>query len=219
MSDLLEPLVQSPRLPLYVAELNQLLASEQEARQRFRDKLSDSEKGEFINGQIVMHSPARYRHTNVLKMLLMLVHTFVERNKLGWVGFEKVLVALTRNDFEPDIVFYGREKAASLTPDQHVFPAPDLIVEVLSESTEAIDRGLKMEDYAAHGVREYWLVDPEREFVEQYDLEGERYALRTKQTDATLRSQILAGFAVPVRAIFERELNLQVLAQLTAQTL
>ena len=65
-----------------------------------------------------------------------------------------MLVGLTRNDFEPDIVFYGAEKAAALRPDQTTFPPPDLIVEVLSESTEARDRGIKMEDYAAHGVRE-----------------------------------------------------------------
>lgn len=217
MSAVLEPLVQSPRLPLYVAELNQLLASEQAARQRFRDALSPSEKGEFINGQVIMHSPTRYRHTNALKLLLRLMDLYVDRHALGWVGFEKVLVTLARNDFEPDLVFYGREKAALFQPDQHLFPAPDLVVEVLSETTEARDRGVKMEDYAAHAVREYWLVDPEREFVEQYDLEGDHYVLRAKQTDGTLRSQVITGFAVPVRAVFDPALNLQVLAEITAK--
>jgi Uma2 family endonuclease len=216
MSVAIETLVQSPRLPHYVAELNQLLAAEQAARERFRSQLSPSEKGEFINGQIIMHSPARFRHTNVGKMLMRLLDTYVDRHELGWVGYEKVLVALTRNDFEPDIMFYGREKAAALQPDQHVFPPPDLVVEVLSESTEARDRGVKMEDYAAHGVAEYWLVDPEREFVEQYDLEGDHYALRAKQADGTLRSKVISGFAAPVRAVFDRQLNLQTLAEMAA---
>jgi hypothetical protein len=57
MSAVLEPLLQSPRLPLYVEELNQLLASEQAARQRFRDDLTGSEKGEFINGKLLCISP------------------------------------------------------------------------------------------------------------------------------------------------------------------
>ena len=167
MSAVLEPLVQSPKLPLYVAELNALLAREQAARQRFRDELSPSDKGEFVCGQVVMHSPARFRHTNVRDLLARLLSAYVDRHGLGWVGGEKVLVTLTRNDFEPDIVFYGVEKAARLTPDQILFPPPDLVVEVLSDTTAARDRGVKMEDFAAHGVREYWLVDPDEEFVEQ----------------------------------------------------
>jgi Uma2 family endonuclease len=216
MSAVLEPLLQSPRLPLYVEELNQILASEQNARLQFRDALSGSEKGEFINGQTIMHSPARFRHTNVRKMLTKLLDTHVVRQNLGWIGDEKVHVALTRNDFEPDIVFFCREKAAKLQPDQHIFPAPDFVVEVLSETTEARDRGIKMEDYAAHGVREYWLVDPAQEFIEQYDLQGERYLLRAKLFDGTLRSSVISGFSVPVRAAFDQELNLQVLSQITS---
>jgi Uma2 family endonuclease len=216
MSAVLEPLLQSPRLPLYVEELNQILASELAARQRFRDTLTGSEKGEFINGQIIMHSPARFRHTQVIKLLLRLLDSYVDRHRLGWVGFEKVLVALSRNDFEPDIVFYGTEKAVALQPDQHIFPAPDFVVEVLSETTEGRDRGIKMEDYAAHGVREYWLVDPAHEFIEQYDLQGEHYVLRAKLFDGTLRSTVIAGFSVPVRAAFDQELNLQMLSQITS---
>ena len=212
MNPVLEPLLQSPRLPLLLVELNDLFARERDARERFRDELTPSEKGEFINGEVIMHSPARYQHTNVRGLLARLLSAHADRHGLGWVGDEKVLVTLTRNDFEPDIVFYGREKAAALKPDQLEFPAPDLIVEVLSETTEARDRGVKLQDYAAHGVREYWLVDPEREFIEQHDLVGDRYALRVKQTDGTLRSQIVAGFAVPVRAVFDRDLNLRTLA-------
>jgi Uma2 family endonuclease len=214
MVELLEPLVQSPRLPQYVAELNRLLAAEQAARERFRNTLSPEQKAEFIAGQVIMHSPARFRHTQIRELLARLLGAYVDFNNLGWVGSEKVLVALTRNDFEPDIVFYGREKAAALRPDQTLFPPPDLVVEILSDTTEARDRGVKMEDYAAHGVAEYWLVDPDREVVELYDLEGERYTLRAKQADGTLRSRVISGFAVPVRAVFDRALNLETLQRI-----
>jgi Uma2 family endonuclease len=216
MVELLEPLVQSPRLPQYVAELNRLLAAEQAARERFRNTLSPEQKAEFIAGQVIMHSPARFRHTQIRELLARLLGAYVDFNNLGWVGSEKVLVALTRNDFEPDIVFYGREKAAALRPDQTLFPPPDLVVEILSETTEARDRGVKMEDYAAHGVSEYWLVDPDREVVELYDLEGERYTLRAKQADGTLRSRVISGFAVPVRAVFDRALNLETLQRIAS---
>lgn len=216
MVELLGPLVRSPKLPQYVAELNRLLAAEQAARERFRRELSPEDKAEFIGGQMVMHSPARFRHTQTRELLARLLSTFVDLHHLGWVGGEKVLVGLTRNDFEPDIVFYGPDKAGQLQPDQQVFPPPDLVVEVLSETTETRDRGVKMEDYAAHGVREYWLVDPDREVVEVYNLEGERYTLQAKQADGTLRSRVITGFAVPVRAVFDRALNLDTLRQITS---
>lgn len=48
------------------------------------------------------------------------------------------------------------------------FPAPDLVVEVLSASTVAIDCSVAFEDSAAHGVGEYWLLDPDTKTVEQY---------------------------------------------------
>ena len=58
-------------------------------------------------------------------------------------------------------------------------------------------------------------MDPDNEFIEQHVLAGERYALRVKQADGTLRSQVVPGFAVPVRAAFDRALNLEVLRRMT----
>ena len=216
MTAVLEPVLRSPRLPQLVEELNRVVEAERAARKRFREELTPEVKAEFINGFVIMDSPARYRHTNVRGLLTRLLSAFVDRHNLGWVGDEKVLVALTRNDFEPDIVYYCQEKAGKFLPDQIEFPAPDLAVEVLSETTEASDRGVKMVDFAAHGVREYWLIDPEKEFVEQYELAGEEYVLRAKQADGTLRSVVVAGFSVLVRAIFDRAENMKCLQQLAA---
>jgi Uma2 family endonuclease len=204
MSAALEAVRQSPRLPIYVRELTELLDRERVKRASFRATLTNQEKAEFINGEVVVHSPAQLRHTVCRDLLQRLLSSYADSRDLGWVGGEKVLVCLTRNDYEPDIVFYGTDKAARLSPDQVEFPPPDLVVEVLSESTEFRDRGVKLEDYAAHDVREYWLVDPEQELIEQYELNGQAFRLRLKQADATLRSEVVSGFAVPVRAVFDR---------------
>ena len=53
----------------------------------------------------------------------------------------------------------------------NVYPAPELVVEVLSTSTRHRDRGVKMEAYALDGVMEHWLADPVKQTVEQYVLE------------------------------------------------
>ena len=114
-----------------------------------------------------------------------------------------MLIVLTRNDYEPDICFFRAEKAANFTPDQSKFPAPDLAVEVLSESTATVDRGIKFEDYAAHGVGEYWIVDPVAETIEQYLLQEGVYRLAVKVKTGTIASAVVTGFEIPVRAVFD----------------
>ena len=79
----------------------------------------------------------------------------------------------------------------------------DMAIEVLSPSTEAVDRGIKFEDYAAHGVAEYWIVDPEHEVVEQYALQSDRYELLTKVKIGAVQSVVVPGFEISVQDIFD----------------
>lgn len=198
-----QQLRRSPQLPRYVQELESLLDAERARRDCFYAEITEEQKMEFINGEVVMHSPARLRHTTVVRNLSTLLDVYVSKHNLGYVGQEKVLITLTRNDYEPDVVYFSPEKARQFSPDQMKFPAPDLAVEVLSPSTESNDRGIKFVDYAAHGVAEYWIVDPDEETVEQYTLKGETYDLRMKSQTGILQSSAVAGFAVPVRALFD----------------
>ena len=93
-----------------------------------------------------------------------------------------------------------------------IFPAPDLAVEVLSPSTERLDRRAKKEDYARHGVTEYWIVAPATRTVEQYQLAGGDYRLMgTWQVEDEIVSVAIPGFCIPVRAIFEVGENVKTL--------
>jgi hypothetical protein len=125
-----------------------------------------------------------------------------------------MLISLTRNDYEPDICYFGQAKAAALKPRQMRFPAPDLIVEVISPSTEKIDRTIKFEDYAAHGVDEYWIVDPRKKTIEQYLLATDRYAVAAKSRGGKLKSRAIKGLEIPVRAAFDAGENLRALARI-----
>lgn len=206
MERLLDPLIHSPKLPLYVRQLEIALAEEQSKRQHFYETVKEGDKAEFINGEIVMHSPVRLMHDTASGALYRLISEFVEKNNLGYAGHEKLMVSLTRNDYEPDVYFWSKEKATTFQPDQLRFPAPDFIAEVLSESTADNDRGVKFEDYAAHGVAEYWILDPEAQTVEQYLLDDETYKLAVKTdsaSNATLKSAAIPGFAIPARAVFD----------------
>lgn len=211
---LLEQLLQSPRLPAVAQHLDALVADEATRRARFIATVLETEKAEFINGEKIVQSPAKLKHTATVGKLLHLISTYVMVHGLGWVGFEKVMVSLTRNDYEPDICFFAAATADGFHPDQMRFPAPDFVVEVLSASTAANDRGVKFEDYAAHGVAEYWIIDPDAETVEQYRLAGDSYELAIKAQTGELRSHAVPGFVIPVRAIFDEHLNQATLRQL-----
>lgn len=80
-----------------------------------------------------------------------------------------------------------------------------------SESTEARDRGVKFEDYAVHGVGEYWIIDTESETVEQYLPGPDGYELKVKAATGTITSEVIAGLSLPVRAIFDKVENLAAL--------
>lgn len=216
MSTPVAELLQDPALPDKVAALQQTLEAERQRRESFYEEMTEEEKSEFINGEIVMHSPANARHLLVKDRLHRLLGPYVEVHRLGAVFGEKSLCVFPRNDYEPDVVFFGPEKAALIEPVTMKFPIPDFICEVLSDSTEARDRGVKFRDFEAHGVGEYWLVDPEREFVEQYLPRDGAYELALKSGSGEVASAVVAGFRIPIRALFDDAENLGVLRAILA---
>ncbi|MCB0583994.1 MAG: Uma2 family endonuclease [Phaeodactylibacter sp.] len=212
-TSLAEKILERPDARLIVDEVNQTLEAERRLREQFYETVREDQKAEFINGEIIVHSPVKKRHDTVSGNLFILLRTFVVKNQLGHVGHEKLMVSLTRNDYEPDICFFNKEKAAVFEEDQTIFPTPDLIVEVLSPGTRERDYGIKLEDYEAHGTREYWIIDPKARTLEQRILDGDKYVLKAAiSIDDTLKSVAIEGFSIPLRAIFEEEANLQALS-------
>ena len=103
------------------------------------------------------------------------------------------------------------KRAARFTADTRKYPVPDLAVEILSESTQARDRGVKLDDYEAHGVAEYWIIDPDAEVVEPSLRRGERFYLALKSGSGEIASPTVAGFRLPIRALFDPAENLAAL--------
>ncbi len=210
----LDQILEMPNAALLAEQINSALENEKAERNHFYEIIEESKKMEFINGEIVFQSPAKLRHTIAIKLLLKLLDTFVYKQNLGFVGSEKMLVSLTRNDYEPDICFFEKGKADFFKPDQMQFPTPDFVIEVLSPSTEKHDRTTKFDDYAAHGVKEYWIIDAQHETIEQYFLENERYELLLKAKDGTINSVVLPDFKIQIRAAFDEQTNLEELKRL-----
>ncbi|MGI9255220.1 MAG: Uma2 family endonuclease [Thermomicrobiales bacterium] len=81
--------------------------------------------------------------------------------------------------------------------------SPALAIEVISPSNRRHDVVRKHALYAAAGVREYWLVDPETQADEVLELDGAEYRSRFFSDDAVVRSPMMTALAVPVAAVFE----------------
>jgi Uma2 family endonuclease len=213
-----EQLLASSTLPETVETLVRALTREQMLRQKFYHDITPENKWEFINGEAILHSPALHRYLLAAQRLNNLLRNYVSLHGLGVVHTEKAMCSFPRNDYEPDIVFFGKTKAALFGPDTLRFPVPDFIVEVLSSTTEARDRGVKMADYAAHGVAEYWIIDPEAETVEQYLLANDAYPSVEARSDGSITSEAIAGFVIPIRAIFDEAVNSSTLRSILQST-
>ncbi len=212
--NLMEQIMDLPDAPTLIREVTSKLNDETQRRQNFYNDIDEQMKVEFINGEIIMHSPVRREHNEATGLLYQLINVYVRKNKLGFVGFEKIMTKFTRNDYEPDIVFFKKEKSENFTKKQVLFPVPDFIVEVLSDATKAKDRGIKFDDYENHKVAEYWIIDAEKEVVEQYLIVNGQYELNLKSSNGVIKSQVIDGFEIPIKAIFDEELNIEALHDL-----
>jgi len=76
--------------------------------------------------------------------------------------------------FEPDVMFIRPERLEIVT-ERNVSGAPNLVVEVLSESTRDVDLGPKLRAYSRYGVDEYWVVDPDANTVQVFRREGKAF--------------------------------------------
>jgi len=211
MDILVKDIVKSPKLEIYYKEIENIILDERRKREKFYREIKEDDKVEFINGEVFLNSPVKSEHNIIAVLLSRLISTYVDKNKLGYVGFDKILISLSRNDYEPDICFFNKEKSDNFHSKQMQFPAPDFIAEVLSPSTEYNDRVIKFEDYAVHRVDEYWIIDPETKIIEQYFLKNEIYELSLKSDNGIVKSKAVTDFEIPIIAVFSEDENLKTL--------
>ena len=211
---LISALLEEPDAFFVIEAAQVALAKEKTKRVAFYNDITEQEKVEFINGEIIVHSPVMKRHNTASLLLAQLMNVYSVKNQLGFVGIEKIMITLTRNDYEPDICFFKKEKSKDFTKKQTLFPAPDFVIEILSEGTKERDRGIKFKDYQAHQIEEYWIIDPDRETIEQYHFEEGQYELKLKATEGNIKSFTMAGFMIPIQSVFNEVVNLETLKKL-----
>jgi len=221
MNKIVDLIMREPNVEEILEEARLALAQERLDRKEFREWLTPDRKAEFINGEIIMHSPAKEGHLLVTTTLSKIFGFYVTHHDLGVMRVEKALVLLGRNDYEPDICVWLKEDSDKFEKDMMVYPAPEFIVEVLSPSAKRRDRGVKKDSYEAHGVREYWIVDTEKETVEQYcnirHSEGSKFEpVVVYAADDKIRCVAFQRLSIPMAALFNEKACHQFVLELMA---
>jgi len=166
-------------------------------------KLPEGAPYQLIGGMLIMTpSPSTYHQIISMKLEVKLAGFVMERD-LGLILDAPLDVYFEESEtYQPDLVFIARERLSSIEPDK-INGAPDLVAEILSPGTAYYDLRKKFKIYEKHGVREYWIIDPEEQSVEIYTLQDGRFTPGQKaEKQGTVASTVVEGFAVPVESIF-----------------
>lgn len=166
----------------------------------------DGRRHELIGGEhYVTPSPNR-KHQAILANLHRVLGNFVHDKRTGKLFFAPFDTLFSDLDIvQPDMLFVSAGRLSIIT-DKNVQGAPDLVVEVLSDSTRKTDEITKRKLYEQYGVAEYWVVDPELETVKVYRATEKGYlraAELSRETGAALTSPLFPGLALPLDEVFE----------------
>lgn len=136
--------------------------------------LPDGERAELIDGQIYMMAPPSRKHQILARELFSSISSYI-KSKGGSCEpfFAPFAVFLNKDDtnyVEPDIVVICDK---SKFTDKGCSGAPDWIIEIVSPGSRRMDYFTKLFKYRTSGVREYWIVDPEKNRILVYNFESE----------------------------------------------
>jgi Uma2 family endonuclease len=169
---------------------------------RFPD---DGMRHELIDGVHYVTASPFTPHQRVLANLHYLVRHHLETHGGGQAFFAPFDVIFSMLDIvEPDLLFISDARKEILTR-RNVRGAPDLVVEILSESTRRRDEGVKLRLYERSTVLEYWVIDPDAEWIRVYRRTGEVLALvdeLRRPHSTVLKTPLIPGLDLALDRIF-----------------
>jgi Uma2 family endonuclease len=165
----------------------------------------DGRRYEILDGELVVSPSPTTRHQIVVRNLLLALGNWVRAKGAGTVlcaPLDNILAQTTI--VQPDVMYVSKARA-SIMSERGMEAAPDLVIEILSGSTAARDRGIKKQLYAQYGVLRYWIVNATNNTLDVYTLRGGAYD-RTAHYhgDDVVRVDVPEGFELPL-AEFWRE--------------
>jgi Uma2 family endonuclease len=168
----------------------------------------DDLRHEIIGGEHYVTPSPVTQHQRISRELLYLLMQYLKAHPIGEVFGAPFDVLLSNVDIVvPDLIYVSNERAHFLTSKNLQGP-PDLVVEILSPGTKRRDLGIKRDLYERVGVREYWVVDPDREVLTSY---GRRAADAifnqpeefSKAAGAVVKSALFPGLEISLDQVLQ----------------
>jgi len=166
-------------------------------------KTPDDERYELIEGELLMTPSPIPKHQRISRELEFEMMKFVKANDLGEIFYAPCDVYLdNENVVQPDILFISKERL-NIIGEKNIQGAPDLVIEIISESTAYRDLVQKKKLYGKFGVKEYWIVIPGEELVEVYILKDNTFMFhKTYGKGDTVESPYLKKLKIELKDIF-----------------
>jgi Uma2 family endonuclease len=168
----------------------------------------DGQHAEWIDGEVQLRMSGSTEHQDLQGFLLALLRHWVESGDFGVVQgapFQMKLEPQSRGR-EPDVLFVATSNLGRLRPTFLDGPA-DLAIEIVSPESVGRDRGEKYYEYQSGGVREYWIINPERRHVEWCRLQEDgAYKSISTGEDGVYRSPLLPGLWLREEWLWQRPL-------------
>lgn len=165
----------------------------------------DGLRHEILDGEHYVTASPFVRHQRISGRIYRPLSTWIEERDLGEVFYASVDVVLSPHDVAvPDLFYISKERAGIIT-EKNIQGAPDLIVEIISPSTRLRDEGIKLQRYSVLGVKEYWMVYPDRQITRVHRGGGAGFRLAAELSAAAgdvLTTPLLPGLEIPLTEIF-----------------
>jgi len=174
--------------------------------EEFLQWADDGMRAEWIDGEIVVMSPASSSHQRLSQFLAMTLRAFVDFHKAG-VILTASFQMRTGPDLpgrEPDIVFVTASNETRIR-DNHLAGPADIAIEIISPESRTRDSIDKLREYERGGVHEYWLIDPQRQEAAFFSLEDGKF-VRLDADGGTFQSRVLEGFSLRLDWLWARPL-------------
>lgn len=192
-----------------IAPLEQVkLPKERMSLDEFLKWVGEDVWAEWEDGEVIVMSPASYQHQDISRFLTVLLSIFLEENDLGVVLSAPFAMWLPVSNRlrEPDLLVVLKEHCDRIKETYLDGPA-DLVIEIVSSESILKDRGTKFAEYELDGVREYWVIDPERKQADFFVLgEGGRFERRLVDKRGFYHSSVLKGFRIKVDWLWQSPL-------------
>jgi Uma2 family endonuclease len=169
----------------------------------YRTLPDDGKRYEIIGGELFMTAAPIINHQLISQNIESRLDRYLQEHNIGKYFHAQVDVVLSMTDVVQPDIFYISNERSHIISEKNIIAAPDLAVEIISEGTKIIDQTTKKDLYEKYGVKEYWIVYPAEEKIDQFLLQDEKLELNeTFEKTETLSTKVIPGFSVSLEKIF-----------------